>query len=58
MTSARRMMATVKKPDRPSRAWILAFPWLSSRRSEGEPAVGSQPRKSSGVSVITSDRQD
>src|SRR6266850_4748128 len=50
------MMATVKKPDRPSHgAWILAFPWLSISPSEGEPGGSPKPRKSSAVSVITDD---
>src|SRR6195256_5172769 len=45
------MMATVKKPDRPSHgAWILAFPWLSI-----SPGGSPKPRKSSAVSVITDD---
>src|SRR5215470_12945787 len=50
------MMATVKKPHRPSHgAWMLALAWLSISPSEGEPGGRPKPRKSSEVSVITDD---
>src|SRR5262249_53283025 len=48
------MIATVKKPDRPSHAALgLALPSPRSSPSEGEPGGSPKPRKSSAVSALT-----